>query len=378
MTAHVLFVDDDESNLMVWETAFSSRFPVLIADGAERALALLRTHEVGVVLADQRMPGTTGIELLEAVRNEFPDTIRVLITAYADLNAAVDAINRGHVRRYLRKPCALGELRAEIEDALELYSIRGHARAMERRLLSTERVYALGLVASGLGRELGRPAELIRESVTLARTEAREMAERLDPTKEDLRRLRSKLEEMEGWLGRALSGVERVLDLARSVELRPQGSDPEQVDVGAVLQLALRIVRGELRRGADVELDIRDVRKARGDAGKLGQVILNLLVNALEAVTTVPAGHGVITVRLSAERGVVRLDVMDNGPTIDKGDLATVFDPFRRPGKCPRGGGLGLAISKTLVEEMGGKLHVENMPKGVLFRVSLPEADPRG
>lgn len=375
MTAHVLFVDDDESNLMVWETAFASRFPVLIAHSAEQALELLRVNEVGVVLADQRMPGTTGIELLEAVRNEFPDAIRVLITAYADLNAAVDAINRGHVRRYLRKPCALGELRAEIEDALELYSMRAHARAMERRLLLTERVYALGLVASGLGRELGRPAELIRESVTLARTEAREMAERLDPTVDDLRALRSKLEEMEGWLERALSGVERVLDLARSVELRPHGSTPESVDAGAVLQLALRIVRGELRRGADVELDIRDVPKVRCDASKLGQVILNLLVNALEAVTSVPSGHGVITVRLSAERGTVRLDVLDNGPNIPVAELPLVFDPFHTPGKSARGGGLGLAISKALVEEMGGKLYVENLPKGAMFRVALPFAE---
>jgi signal transduction histidine kinase len=182
---------------------------------------------------------------------------------------------------------------------------------------------------------------------------------------------------MEGWLARALSGVERVLDLARSVELRPKGADPEQVDVGAVLQLALRIVRGELRRGADVELDIRDVPKVRGDAGKLGQVILNLLVNALEAVTTAN-GHGVITVRLSSAPGVVRLDVIDNGPTFAPDDLASVFDPFRRAGKCPRGGGLGLAISKTLVEEMGGKLNVEALPKGALFRVSLPESEPRG
>jgi len=374
MTAHVLFVDDEESNLMVWETAFSGRFPVLVATSAEQALAFLRTHEVGVVLADQRMPQTTGIELLEKVRNESPDTIRVLITAYSDLNAAVDAINRGHVRRYLRKPCALGELRAEIEDALDLYATRAHARSMERRLLMTERVYALGLVASGLGRELGRPAELIRESVTLARAEAREMASRLDPTTEDLRRLRAKLDELESWLERALLGVERVLDLARSVQLKPHGAEPDAVDVGGVLQLALRIVRGELRRGADVELDIRDVPKARGDASKLGQVILNLLVNALEAVTSQPSGHGVITVCLSSEGDVVRIDVSDNGAAIAEVDLPCVFDPFHSPRNAARGGGLGLAISKALVEEMGGRLYASSLPSGAMFRVTLPVA----
>ena len=88
MSAHVLFVDDDESNLVVWEAACAGRFAVLTANGAERALELLRTHEVGVVLADQRMPVTTGIELLERVRHEFPDTIRILITAEKRRNAA--------------------------------------------------------------------------------------------------------------------------------------------------------------------------------------------------------------------------------------------------------------------------------------------------
>lgn len=374
MIAHVLFVDDDESNLIVWETAFTSRFRVLTATNAERAMELLREHEVGVVLADQRMPGITGVELLEAVREEFPDTIRMLVTAYSDLTAAVDAINRGHVRRYLRKPCALPELRAEIEEALELYSMRANSRAMERRLLVTERVYAMGLVASGLGRELARPVELIRESVTLAKSEAREMAEKLDPSTDDLRNLRTRLEDLEGCLSRALSGVERVLDLARSVDLRPQGAQPEVVDVGAVLQLALRIVRGELRRGADVELDICDVPKARGDSNKLGQVILNLLVNALEAVANAGPGHGVITVRLSAEPQEIRLDVIDNGAPISEIELPSVFDPFQTTGKQKRGGGLSLAISKALVEDMGGKLYAQSLPAGAMFRMSLPIA----
>jgi len=372
MTAHVLFVDDEEANLMVWETAYASRFPVLTATNSQRALELLQQHEVGVVLADQRMPETTGVELLERVREISPDTIRVLITAYADLGAAVDAINRGNVRRYLRKPCALAVLRAEIEDALELYSTRAHARAMERRLLKTERVYALGLVASGLGRELARPAELIRESVTLAHAETRDLAQGLNPSTEELRRLRGKLEELEGWLSRALTGVERVLDLSRSVELRPHGAQPEFVDVGGVLQLALRIVRGELRRGIDLELDIRDVPKVRGDSSKLGQVILNLLVNAVDAVGAIPAGRGVITVRLGAERGVIRLDVVDNGPAIPAADLSSVFDPFHASAKSARGVGLGLAIAKALVEEMGGKLHAESLQQGAMFRLTLP------
>ena len=104
MTAHVLFVDDEEPNLVVFEAVCGDDFPVLTASSGAAGLELMREHEIGVVLTDQRMPGMTGIELLEKVETEYPETIRLLITAYSDLQAAEDAINRGHVRRYMRKP----------------------------------------------------------------------------------------------------------------------------------------------------------------------------------------------------------------------------------------------------------------------------------
>lgn len=375
MRPYVLFVDDDESNLVVWETACSDQLAVLTANGAEKALELLHTNEVGVVVADQRMPGITGIELLERVRDEFPDAVRILITAYSDLGAAIDAINRGHVRRYLRKPCALPELRAELLGALELYELRSRARAMERRLLHTERVYGLGLVASGLGRELAGPVSLVRESVALARTEVRAIADRMAVPGQDPRAFLTKLIELEEWLGRALVGVERVVDLARSLELKPDASDFGVVDVGNVLRLALRIVRGELRRGADVELDIRDAPPVRGTSAKLGQVVLNLLVNALEAVSSVPQSDRLITVRLSEDGGSVRLDVGDNGPPIDEAELPRIFDPLRLS-NAGRGVGLGLAISKALVDEMGGAIRVASRPGGgATFSVLLRKSE---
>lgn len=370
--AHVLFVDDDESNLIVWRAACTDEFDVLTAGSADEALALLRQHEVFVIFADQRMPYTTGVELLEKVRNEFPDTVRILITAYSDLGAAIDAINRGHVRRYLRKPCALPELRAEISEALDYYTLRARARAVERRLLLTERVYALGIVASGFGRELARPATLIREAVTLAQNDLRSVTEKLEVEGGDIRLVKSRLLELEEWLHRAHEGVERVLDLARSVELRPESGRPEPVDLADVLRLSLRIVRGNLRRGADIELDIRPAPPVRATASKLGQVVLNLLVNALEGVSNSRPSEGVITIALGEADGLVRLDVGDNGPHIDEEEQANIFDPFHLSSSV-RGAGLGLAISKALVEEMGGRMLVRSGEgRGATFSVLLP------
>ena len=116
MTAKVLFVDDDEANLVVCEAACGEEFPVLLASSAAQALECMKKEEVGVIVADQRMPGTTGVELLERVREEYPDTVRMLLTAFSDIQAAIQAINRGRVRRYLRKTWEPGELKAEIAD----------------------------------------------------------------------------------------------------------------------------------------------------------------------------------------------------------------------------------------------------------------------
>src|ERR1051325_693470 len=157
MSPKVLFVDDDESNLLVCEAVCSDEFDVLTASSGAEALALMRTHEVAVVLSDQRMPVMSGVELLEQVRVEFPDAARVLVTAYSDVRAAIEPINRGRVRRYLKKPWEPSELKAELIDGLERYSTQRRIKEPERRLTQTQRVYALGIVAAGIGHELRNP-----------------------------------------------------------------------------------------------------------------------------------------------------------------------------------------------------------------------------
>lgn len=374
MTAYVLFVDDDVANLIVWEAACAERFAVLTASNAEQALQLMREHEVAVILSDQRMPGLTGVQLLERVSREFPNTIRLLITAYSDLHAAVEAINRGGVRRYLQKPCSIEQLRSEIAEAVELYSLRAQAQAVERRLLLTERVYALGLIASGQQHEPGRPAQIIRDSVRLARAEVRSIVNKLDPSASHVGTLRKHLDGLEERLARALLDVERVMELAGHKEMQAQDADTHAVDVVAVLQLALPLARGELCRDANVALELADVPMARGTAQKLSQVVLSLLVNALEAVASLPPAERAIKVRLAAGHDEVLLDVADNGPTIARRDLAQMFNPMHVT-ESPRRGSLGLAISKALVEEMGGELHVESRPsEGATFRVVLRAA----
>jgi C4-dicarboxylate-specific signal transduction histidine kinase len=368
---YVLFVDDEPENLAVFEAACADRFAILTAPSAARGLELMRTHEVGVLLADQRMPNMTGLEMLEQVQAQFPQTVRMLVTAYADLNTAIDAINRGRVRRYLRKPWDHDELHSTLAEAIDLYQMASKVTSLERRLVETERVYSLGVIAAGLARELKSPAAAINANIV----RARELVRTLAAARVEMRTspsVRAQLFDADEELAEALVGLGRILDVVRGIELPTREGAEETADLTEVLRLTMRLVQTELRSSASLELDVKPVPPVAGSTAKLGQVVLNLLVNALQAMAWEPRAKKMLSIRLVPEDGWVRFEVADTGPGIPPQLLAHVFDPFSPAGR-DRGAGLGLAISKTIVEEIGGRIEAENRPTGgALFRIRLP------
>ena len=165
----ILYVDDDEANARVFAATLTGEFHVLTAAGGPEALDLLKREEIAVLIADQRMPRMTGVELLEIAARDHADTVRILVTAYSDLDAAVGAINRGQVSRYIRKPWTPGELRAVIGEALELRRMRSQLRVLEAQLRETERVYAVGVVAASVAHELRNPLMIAQGMIDLIR-----------------------------------------------------------------------------------------------------------------------------------------------------------------------------------------------------------------
>jgi signal transduction histidine kinase len=371
MSAKILFVDDDEANLIVFEAACGEEFSVLLASSADAAMKHMHTEEVGVIVADQRMPGTTGVELLERVRHEYPDTVRMLITAYSDIQAAIGAINRGHVRRYLRKPWEPGELKTELADALDIYAMSRKLAALEVRLRETERVYALGVVVASIAHELRNPMMLVTTGLSFLESEVDRLRE-LPAARE----FKARLDEMASSIVDTRTGIDGVLDIVRGIEL-PTKSDPniltDATDFAEVLRLSLRLVSSELKRSASLELDVTGAPRVHASATRLGQVVLNLIVNALQAVSTRPRGQNVISVRLRSENGSAVLEVADNGVGIAESDSHRIFDPFFTT-KAGLGTGLGLAISKKIVEDLDGTLTADRDPRlgGARFTVRLP------
>jgi PAS domain S-box-containing protein len=120
----VLYVDDEEGNLMAFRASFRRDFDIHVAQSAKDALAWLEDHEVQVVISDQRMPGMNGADFLSIVRSRWPKAVRLLLTGFSDLQAVVDAINLGGIHAYITKPWDPTDLKLRIEQAHEIHVLR--------------------------------------------------------------------------------------------------------------------------------------------------------------------------------------------------------------------------------------------------------------
>ena len=377
MKCRVLYVDDDAPNLVVFEAACGSEFEVLTAESGAAALEMMRRQEVAILLTDQRMPGTTGVELAAAVRDEFPETIRLLITAYADLDSAIDAINWGQVHKYLRKPWDIRELKQTLHESCELHRMNREMADLRRRLLETERVYAIGVVAASISRELTRPIGHLTEALAAARQSVATAAVSLAGKVPDPRQARARIDAADGDLANTQLFAGRILELLRGIDLplRRPGDKTEKVALGEVTRLTLQVLRGEFRTRAQIRLDVKPVPFVEGSSASLGQVVLNLLVNALQSFPPGSRPENLVTLRMFPRNEFVCMEVEDNGIAIPAESLARLFDPLTNRDRTD-GSRLGLAISKRIVEELGGRIEAEHPAEGgTRLRLLLPSAE---
>ena len=374
----VLYVDDDRANLLAFRAIAEPQYSVVTARSAEEALRVLEgRQDIAVLLTDQRMPGLSGIDLCERVRASHPDIERMLVTAYSDLSAAISAINRGHVSRYLQKPWNADELLATLRDAVERHRLKVTVQRLQVRISETERMYALGVLTASIGHELRTPLSVVTSSVEFCRQALRQTLTQLSTAATTAQpattRALANLREIEGALNDAADGAQRLLDVVDSINLSARGDAPVRVpvDLAHVVQSVLRLVRGEaaLRARLVVELVARPT--VAGSATRLGQVLLNLVLNALQAMPQRPVEQNHVQISLREEGRYAILRVADNGSGIEPIQLSRIFDPFFTTKL--KGTGLGLAISRQIIEELGGEIDVEStVGVGTAFTVRLP------
>jgi len=137
MNVHtLLFVDDEENILNSLKRLFRREgYNILTAKNATEALKLLEDNPVSLILSDQRMPGMSGVEFLKQVKEKYPDIIRMILTGYADINAAVEAINQGEVYRFITKPWNEEDLKATIHSALKHYELIVENRRLQQMIM---------------------------------------------------------------------------------------------------------------------------------------------------------------------------------------------------------------------------------------------------
>jgi response regulator RpfG family c-di-GMP phosphodiesterase len=120
----VLYVDDEENNLQAFKATFRRDFKVFLAISASEGEEILKNEVIDIIITDQRMPEKTGVEFLESIIPIYPKPIRLLLTGYTDIQAVIDAINKGQVYHYLTKPWEEDYLRTVIKNAYEIYTLR--------------------------------------------------------------------------------------------------------------------------------------------------------------------------------------------------------------------------------------------------------------
>ncbi|HLO70141.1 MAG TPA: response regulator [Flavipsychrobacter sp.] len=131
---NILYVDDEQNNLVSFKATFRIKYNVHTAISGEEAIKILRANPIDIIITDQRMPNMTGVEFLESILDEYPDPMRILLTGYADLNAVIDAVNKGKIFHYLTKPWNEEELDMTIKRAFEVYTLRKDEKELTEKL----------------------------------------------------------------------------------------------------------------------------------------------------------------------------------------------------------------------------------------------------
>src|SRR5437588_5838727 len=173
----ILYVDDEEKSLKYFTRAFEDQLQILTASNGSDGLGLLEEHkdEIGLLMTDQRMPGEKGVWLLEKARQLRPRIIRILATAYADMDAAIAAVNTGAIYKYVTKPWDPPQLETTLKRGLEFFLVQKERDQLLREKMSVlhnmmiaDRIMSLGLLAAGLGHHIRNSLVAVKTLLDLA------------------------------------------------------------------------------------------------------------------------------------------------------------------------------------------------------------------
>lgn len=378
----VVFVDNDTETLsLVSRLLHDQPFDCVMFDNGPTTLDYLRDHPVHVVVSDLRMPEMDGLDLLQQVQQQQPETIRVVLSGFGDHEVLFDAINSGLVYRYIPKPWDTVELISVVKQSLDLYALRNRQRELtaelerrnlelERRveerteqLLAVEKEAELGKYASQVVHGLKTPLQSIGGAVLVANLLLNES----DPLQRELKHCLDTILDSAGQLHKAIVGI--MAHTTDDAFMRKAVLDINEI-VRREMDFFLFDEDYKLRVERHVVLD-PELPQLTGNALQIKQIIDNLIKNAIDAMAG--SERKVLTVRTARNDDWVQLSVTDTGCGIATENLDRVFSPFFTTKPLGKGTGIGLASVRKMVEAYGGSIGIEStVGAGTTVTVRLP------
>lgn len=381
----ILYVDDEHANRLVFEITFGKQFRIKCVASAEEALAFMAHEQVAVVVTDQRMTGMSGDELLYKIKETSPDTVRMIVTAYSDLEPILKAVNEGLVARYVIKPWDRAELDETLRWALEAYAAGKQNNALQLRLMQTERLRTLGQVSAAVLHDLNQPvmavsmsaeqlADLSKAAPALLRISKGEMTSLTPDERRTIGQLGEDLPELATTLATCATFMSDLMKQMREFQ-RHDTAPPASGAISPlpVIKLALGMCRsGSMSSGSKLAYEgPPELPSIRATSTDVLQILVNLVRNSQQALEEHHVAHGAVLLRAALEPGFLKIGVHDNGPGIPPEVLAKLGTPFYTTREA--GTGLGIAQVKRLVGRLGGELRIDSSPgQGTTVTFTLP------
>jgi two-component system, NtrC family, sensor kinase len=372
----VLLVDDEKQFREIIAKRLAQRgICSLGTSNGEEALKLLEKQPVNIIIMDVKMPGMNGIETLRQVKELYPGTEVIMLTGHASTQDGVEGIKAGAFD-YLTKPIEFEQLLRKIRQAQNKIK-RAEAEKKEaefrerikQQMVISERLVALGTIAAGVAHEINNPLAIIQEAAGWVSQILGKPEMSTIPRKADFEKA---LDRIQSSVNRARRITQQLLHVVKTQSTDiPDKAENAELNLKRLAEECIALVELEASyKKIKVSLESSEPDPvAWTDPYQLAQVLINLLTNSIQA--TDAGGQIRVTIRPSSEQ--VSIVVQDNGCGISKENLSKIFDPFFSTKPAGEGTGMGLYISRDILNKIGGNIAVESqLGNGTTFTITLP------
>ena len=354
----VLYIDDEQNNLVGFKATFRFDYTVLVAATTEVARQLLADNpDIRIILCDQRMPDQTGVQFFEEIRFKYPEPIRMLITGYTDIESVIDAINRGNIYRYIKKPWTDTDIQSAIEEGNKFYLTNNLLTLKNKELQSA--YDELGKFAYSVTHDMRGPLLSVSGAISIA-----ENCGDINEIKEILGMMDSAIKKLDEFI----TNVHDYYSMKRGQLVF------EEIDFNKTLNdcVALFRIAGTMEHISFLSSVKQDV-PFFSDEVTIKIVLTNLLSNAVKYQRKSVTDKFVdLNIEVNQTNAVIF--VKDNGIGIHDDHINNIFDMFYRATSEEAGSGFGLYNVKDALSKLGGTIEVSSkLNEGTSFKVTIPQ-----